>query len=151
MSYREQRPSCILVRALIVIAIFVPIAIVYAGVNIYSHIDDAYAQWGAADMVIDYMVDHNGDWPKCWSSLQTYFDKNNGRVGGWTFVDFQSHIYIDFGADPTQLSRLSRDSDFVPFDVIHATSIWGSRFDGDPNETLYHYFRNSSHDTAAKL
>lgn len=27
-------------------------------------LDDAYAQWGAAEMVIDYMADHDGEWPK---------------------------------------------------------------------------------------
>jgi hypothetical protein len=41
------------VHALVAIAVLLPIAIIYAGVNIYNHIDDAYAQWRAADMVID--------------------------------------------------------------------------------------------------
>src|SRR5689334_21253927 len=151
MKDPEQPSSRHLVHVLVLIAIFVPIALVYAAINIYNHIDDAYAQWGAADMVIDYMMDHHGVWPKNWTSVQTYFDKNNGRVGGWSFANFRSHVYIDFDADPNQLSRLSRVSDSVPFDVIHATSIWGSQFDDGPNETLYHYFRNGRRDAAAKL
>jgi hypothetical protein len=47
--------KCVAIRVAIAIAVLTPIALVYAGVNIYNGIDDAYAQWGAVDMVIDYM------------------------------------------------------------------------------------------------
>lgn len=131
----------LLIRVTIAIAILIPIALVYAGVNLYNGIDDAYAQWGAADMVINYLRAHDGKWPTDWDSLSPYFDKNNGRVGGWTYDRFQSHVFIDFSADAEHLRKLSEKSDSVPFDVIHATSIWGSQFDGGPNEMLYLYFR----------
>lgn len=46
-------------------------------------IDDAYAEWGAADMLIDYMESHDGRWPSNWEALRTNFEETSGRVGGW--------------------------------------------------------------------
>ena len=120
----------------------VPAAIIFAGVNIFNHIDDAYAQWGAADMVMDYMDDHNGQWPSDWESLEPYFAKNNGRVSGWSYSKFQSHVFIDFTANADSLRKLSNNSDTIPFDAIHAYSVWGSQMDDGPNGMLYRYFRD---------
>ncbi len=141
MEESEQRRGRILALVLIALPIVVTV-LIYAGVKTYDHIDDAYAQWGAADMVIEYMADHNGDWPKNWTSLQTYFEKNNGRVGGWSFAEFQAHVYIDFDVDSNLLRQLSCESDSVPFNVIYAISFWASQFGGGPNEILYRYFRD---------
>jgi hypothetical protein len=112
------------------------------GISIYNHVDDAYAQWGAADLVIDYMRDHNGRWPKNWDALKPYFERNNGRVSGWSYSTFQDNVRIDFAADASKLRQLSIESASVPFDVIHATSIWGTQFGRGPNEMLYQYFRD---------
>ena len=94
-------------------------------------------------MVVDYMRDHDGKWPPDWDSLKPYFAQNNGRVGGWSYERFQSHVFIDFTADAKHLRRLSKESDTVAFDVIHTTSLWGAQFDGGPNEMLYSYFREN--------
>ena len=129
-------------RMVIAAVIVLPLAVVWVVSNLFQHVDDAYAQWGAADMVMHYMDDHGGEWPRDWESLAPYFERNNGRVSGWTFEVFQSRVFIDFGADPRHLRRLSQASSDVPFDVIHATSIWASQFDGGPNEMLYQWFRD---------
>ena len=131
-----------LVRSLIVAALVVPAAIVFAGINVYNHIDDAYAQWGAADMVIDYMNDHDGKWPPDWDSLAPYFARSNGRVGGWSYAKFQSHVFIDFTADAELLRKRASGSPAIPFDVIHARSMWGSQFDDGPNGMLFRHFRD---------
>ena len=131
-----------LVRSLIVAALVVPAAVVFAGVNIYNHIDDAYAQWGAADMVIDYMNDHDAKWPPDWDSLAPYFAQSNGRVSGWSYSKFQSHVFIDFTSDAETLRKRACDSPTISFDVIHARSVWGSQFHDGPNGMLYRYFRD---------
>ena len=106
---------------------------------------------GHVDIVIDYMRDNNGKWPPNWESLRGYFEKGGGRVGGWSFAQFQSHVYINFDADGEHLHKLSLESDSVPFDVIHATSIWGSQMGDGPNAMLYRYFRQSGqHGSAAE-
>ena len=133
----------VLIRVAVAITILIPVALLYAGISVYNGIDDAYAQWGAADMVIDYMREHDGKWPPDWESLRPYFDRNNGRVAGWSYDRFQSHVFIDFTANAEHLRKLSEQSDTIPFDVIHATSIWGARFAGGPNEMLHLYFKEN--------
>ncbi len=137
----------LVMRTLIAVAILLLIALVYVAVNVYNHTDDAYAQWGAANMVIDYMRDHDGDWPPDWDSLARYFAMNNGRVSGWSYADFQSNVFIDFSADADSLRKLAIESDAIQFDVIHATSVWGQQFEDGPNGMLYRYLRNGAGST----
>ena len=120
-------------------------------VNIHYGLDDAYAQCGAADMVVDYMRDHDGKWPPDWDSLKPYFDCNNGRVGGWSFERFQSHVYMDFSADAERLRQLSQESETASFDVIHATSVWGAQMDDGPIAILHWHFRENERPPVANL
>jgi hypothetical protein len=110
--------------------------------SINSGIDDAYALWGAAEMVIDYMKTHEGSWPRDWNDLRPQFNANNGRVGGWTFSRFEDRIAIDFNADPNQLCQESVESPRATFRVIWATHDSGVRIGDDPNQKLCDYFRN---------
>jgi hypothetical protein len=51
-------------RFLIFSAIALPLSLaLFLFINLTWGIDDAYAKWGAADMVIDYMRAHEGRWP----------------------------------------------------------------------------------------
>jgi hypothetical protein len=122
-------------------AIVIPLALVaLIVVNVIWGIDDAYAKWGAADMVIDYMRTHEGRWPPNWEALRHEFDEGGGRVGDWSFEHYQSRLNIDFDADPAALRRQSLEADCPTFNVISArwTMLdWG----GGPNEILYRYFR----------
>jgi len=105
-------------------------------------LDDAYAQWGAADMVIDYLRDHHGDWPRDWAALEPYFARNGGRVSGWSYAKFQRRIHIDFAADPICLraQSLTTGSDNAPFDVIGARWPWAPQMGDGPNAMLRTYF-----------
>lgn len=142
-NYAIQQMKRALLRISIAVVILILFTLLHAGFTIYDGIDDAYAQWGAADMVIDYMREHDGRWPPDWEALSPYFDKSNGRTGGWTFAQFQSRIFIDFSADAERLRRLSRESDSAPFNVIHATSFWDTRFGDGPNAMLHSYFKSN--------
>ena len=126
---------------LLVALILLPIGLVWFGINLYLGMDDAYAQWGAADMVIDYMETHDGQWPPNWKAIEPAFNAGGGRVGGWSFAEYKSRVYIDFHADPASLRSLALRSDSVPFDVIHARWTWGVKFGRGPNAALYEYFR----------
>ena len=128
-------------RFLISFAIVIPVALILIVADIVWGIDDAYAKWGAADMAIHYMEEHEGRWPPDWESLRPLFEVGEGGVGGWSFEHYKSRIDIDFKADPVELRRLSLQADSVPFDVIHAK--WTGVTIGDgPNSELYEYFRN---------
>jgi hypothetical protein len=118
------------------------------GYEVAYGVDDAYAQWGAGDMVIGYMNDHDGEWPRSWDSLSPYFADSNGRVGGWSYQKYQQRIWIDFNADPLELEQQALKSDQATFNVIDATysnAVWG---DG-PDQQIHHYFRNRSTQSSA--
>jgi hypothetical protein len=110
------------------------------GYEVAYGVDDAYAQWGAADMVIDYMNDHDGEWPRSWDSLSPYFADSNGRVGGWSYKKYQERVWIDFDADPLELEKQALESDRASFNVIDARftnfALWG---DG-PDQQVHSYF-----------
>ena len=106
-----------------------------------SGIDDGYALWGAGEMVIDYLKKHDGKWPRSWDDLRPQFSVNNGRVGGWSFSQFQDRIRIDFNADPDDLRRKCAESSHATFQVIWAKRDSGVRVGDDPNQTLCDYFR----------
>lgn len=105
-------------------------------------IDDAYAECGAAEMIIGYMERHHGKWPPNWDALRSDFDGGGGRVGGWSFDKYRSRIQIDFDADPTELRRRSLCSEEPTFVVIRATYATGVHFGDGPNRMLYDYFRS---------
>ncbi|MBX9656098.1 hypothetical protein K2Y11_20985 [bacterium] len=107
-------------------------------------INDAYAQWGAADLVIQYMEEHGGKWPSNWDVLRQSYETKGGRVSGWSFGDFKSRMFIDFSVNSNDLEKQSVKSNKVPFDVIHARSPLSSMMGEGPNAQLYHYFRHKA-------
>jgi hypothetical protein len=127
------------VAAIVAISLFAT----YAALVVYRGIDDAYALWGAGDMVIEYMESHGGAWPRKWDDLTREFDNGNGRVGGWTFAEYQSRIRIDFAADPEKLRQESLGQSAPTFKAIWPAWDLGDRLI-DPNEMLYQYFRRSA-------
>ncbi len=132
---------------LLVFVTLMVIALIGVGLSLFLSFDesDGYAQWAAADMVIEYMETHDGRWPPNWEALRSNFESGKGwlaHVGG-TFEQFQKRIYIDFNAKPEELRRQSLASDNVQFDVIHGG--WGSvQFGEGPNAALRMYFRRKA-------
>jgi hypothetical protein len=105
-------------------------------------IDNAYAQWGAGDMLVAYMRDHDDSWPRGWNDLEPYFARQH-RIAGWTFQEFQEHIEIDWAADPKALARSVPGPDGRPtFHVVRARAgadvTWSQ---GEPNTIIYEYLR----------
>lgn len=127
-------------RAFYVLLGIAGVAAIWLGVELCYGIDNAYAQWGAAGMVIRYMEAHDGNWPPNWEVLREDFEGGGGRVGGWSFAEFQRRVVIDFTVDADKLREQSVQSETVPFRVIHAR--WTSaQIGGGPNSILHDYFR----------
>ena len=131
-------------KALIAVLILLPLVLVALGLNLFFGIDDAYAQWGAVDMVIRYMEAHEGRWPPNWEALRADFESGGGRLGGSSFAHYQSRVVIDFGVKADDLRKQSVNSAKVPFNVIWARSIFGATFGDGPNATLHRYFREKA-------
>src|SRR5262249_25834966 len=108
-------------------------------------VDDAYALWGAGEMVENYMEDHDGRWPKGWDDLKPYFDAGSGRVGGWSFAENRRHVTIRWDVDPAELKAAAEANPAPTFRVIAARKWPASTWSGhEPNECLYRYFRERS-------
>jgi hypothetical protein len=108
-------------------------------------VDDAYAVWGAADMVVNYMEDHDGRWPKGWGDIKPYFDAGGGRVGGWSFEEYQRRVAIRWDVDPAVLEAASKASPGPTFQVISARQGAADAMGGrEPNEIIYRYFRGKT-------
>lgn len=135
----------VLLRCIAVVFVLSILITVFAvGVTVEG-IDDAYAQWGAADLVIIYMDDHDGAWPKSWDALEPYFDKYGCHVSGWSYETFQKHIWIDFTADSTQLKRKAMSANSPIFNVIGSTRFYSPHFGVDgPNGMIHRYFNPDS-------
>jgi hypothetical protein len=106
-------------------------------------VDDANALWGAGDMVVHYMEDHNGRWPRGWADLKPYFDSGGGRVGGWSFATYQQRVIIQWDVDPARLENEATANARPTFRVIYASGPFAGSIGGyEPNEILYRYLRH---------
>jgi hypothetical protein len=125
-----------------VLALLAGILIAWVVFHLFAFgIDNAYAQWGAADMVIGYMEKHDGRWPKSWEDLRPEFEAGGGRVGGWSFEKLCSRVWVDWNPDPKALETLAVRCDKPCFDVIHPADGIDVRFGGRPNAILHAYFK----------
>jgi hypothetical protein len=131
-------------KFLLALLLLLPVAVVLVVLDDPRPIDDAYAQWAAVDMVIAYMDAHGGKWPPNWEALRSNFEANTGRVGSWSFEEFQLRVLIDFGANADDLRRQAIASETVPFNVIHARSMFAAVMGHGPNADLHRYFRQKS-------
>jgi len=128
------------------------VVIVWFGIGLYRHragiiagLPGAYAQWGAAELVIHYMKTHEGKWPPDWEALRETYQSGNGQghIGG-TFRDIKTLVVIDFNVDPEELRRESIASDRVAFRVIDIRSGPRVTIGGGPNAMLRRYFRKEA-------
>jgi hypothetical protein len=128
------------------VAVLVGVWAAWRVVHFYAFgIDNAYAQWGAADMVIDFMEKHHGRWPRSWEDLRGAFEAGGGRVGGWSFEKYRSRIWIDWDVEPRSLEAAAVQEKRPSFDVIHpADGINVHIGDMEANQLLYRYFRQKA-------
>jgi hypothetical protein len=125
----------------VVVVILLVAGIVWFALTMNDAAIDAYAQWGAVDVVINYMETHDGQWPPNWEALQKASESNDGLMRQFGLC--RNRVFFDFNADPRELRRQSLASDSVPFNVVHAHWYSGQMGDG-PNAMLWRYFRQKA-------
>lgn len=140
MDLPRFRPRTLMVAVAISGAMFRLAPILWNIVSL-GFIDDAYAQWGAGDMVVHFMEDHDGRWPRGWEELRPYFDAGGGGVGGWSFEKYQRRVRIDWRAGVEGLAAQSRSSPRATFREIWAASGLSSAMQ-DPNEIVHSYLQS---------
>lgn len=76
------------IRVLGATAILIVLVLTYFVGTTGMVVDDAYAQWGAETLVIEYMESHDGQWPRSWDDLRPLYSDTKARVGSWSFEKF---------------------------------------------------------------
>ena len=128
--------------AVAVVAVLLVLLPIVWGLLRLDWIDDGYALWGAGEMVVHYMEDHDGRWPNGWADLKPYFDSGGGRVGGWSFAKYRQRVIIRWDVDPARLEHEAKTNPRPTFRVISASGLFPGVFGGhEPNEILYRYLR----------
>jgi hypothetical protein len=111
-------------------------------------LQDAYAKWDAATLVIEFMDTHDGRWPRGWEDLRGTYSELQQRTGhrymhtALTFDEFRSRVGIDFQADPAKLAMMPENREDAPFRVIWAASGNTTTWSGaEPNQIVLEYLR----------
>jgi hypothetical protein len=110
-------------------------------------VENAYAVWNVAEMVVIHLERNDGRWPKDWEDLRPaarIFTKDeNVDLAHW-----QEHVVIDFSADPRKLAAAPFDpvKDERPFDVIRNRH-WPRAWYAEPNVRVWMHLRSGRPET----
>ena len=112
-----------------------------------------YAAWDTANLIVEHLDTHDGQWPKSWDDLIAAADTlpRDGRrlyfVDGEInhFEDLPKLVAVDWNADPETIAQVERE------DVSEAVRVV-TRADGgdirvmfaDPNGIIWGYLRERS-------
>jgi hypothetical protein len=111
--------------------------------DVEATVHDAYAGWGAAELVINYMETHEGAWPRRWEDLR---GPAHGDVGS-----IRKLVEIDFGVNPAALPQAEAVDDNAPFRVIWLRDgrrvYWKGQ---EPNRMIWEYLRAKREKTEKK-
>ena len=160
-EFAEQRGYRMLHRRKLLVALT---ATVLAGVPCYfvwllyyTHLilkPEAYAVWQTADLIIAYMEQHTGAWPRGWEDLRPsrvprkdgpHIAKRDGtfEVGLMPSVDInrlQQLVEVDWSANVEELKRADWRGGSPPFRVIWLRSGRRTAFQGcEPNQLIKGY------------
>ena len=116
--------------------------IVYRAVNAPGN---AYATWGIGDVIIEYMDENEGRWPKNWEELDSFLQTtSNQTTMGGSIADLRRRIVIDFEFEPTTMAREIGIHDDKPnFRPIRLRTGGGVHFKGlEPNQRIFDYLKN---------
>ncbi|QNN22392.1 hypothetical protein HED60_08930 [Planctomycetales bacterium ZRK34] len=139
-------------RRQIIIVTIVASAVLVAGSGVYLYrqisqlINNAYAKWHVAALVIDHMKVNNDAWPTGWDDLRDDFDRRVTQSGqSWSFDTLRERVVIDWTVDPEKLAHVEVIDDQQPFNVIRARHGIDSSWEGaEPNRMILDYLRQRS-------
>jgi hypothetical protein len=140
-GYRRFSVKKLVICLLLVAAIGAAIVGYVMYVQFGEMIQDCYAQWRMADMLIDYMERSGGAWPRNWEDLREPYETCSGRSGRhWSFDELQKRIGVRFDANLAQLAKASNSGDKPPFQVVYLRNGEQHYWSGhEPNSMILQY------------
>src|SRR5437660_243247 len=104
-----------IILGLVVAVLGVVAYVSYTFLHTLSHLREAYEAWDTGTLLIEYMKDHNDQWPKSWDELLTVMDSESGRqialrgaqAGDVPYArSLREKIWVDWGFDPAHADGL---------------------------------------------
>ena len=132
-----------------VVAVGVTMALGYFAYQIYHTVHyvvpECYAEWWAADMVIEYMQKNHNCWPSNWQDLEEPYETLTQRAGRpWTMAQIRERVSIDFAADPRTLRAAHLRGSDPPFKAIWLRSGGHYHWVGaEPNRMIWDYLNET--------
>ena len=110
--------------------------------NRTNTIRDGYHQYLAGAIVIDFMDNNDGAWPRDWDSIHPQFKKLSAMQSDDAFENFKQRVLIDFRVDLEELRRKSQLSESPTFNVISAKYTKGFYSLENANSMIHRYLKN---------
>ena len=138
-------------RVLIISVITAPFLVAAIGIWVFFQcqriVEEAYAVWQTADLIVVHLEKNCGTWPSGWDDLRSLVADNEGPYSserdGAEEVGFRPPsnidrlaelVDVDWGADVAELSRAPFPKSGHPFRVIWLRSGRGTHYEGcEPN------------------
>jgi hypothetical protein len=102
-------------------------------------VENAYAVWNVADMIVIHLETHSGRWPSGWDELQVaarvWSRHDDTDIGFW-----RDRVDVDFNADPKQLAAAPFDPqrEERPFNVVRSRRAPRAYYT-EPNVRIWSY------------
>lgn len=106
--------------------------------------DDAYAMWGAGDLLIEFMIANDGRWPDDWDELDTYLESTSDKsTMGGSVAELEKRILINFDFDPAQARKsIRRGESEAILRPVRTLSGFNTHFDTvEPNQRIHDYLK----------
>jgi hypothetical protein len=135
--------------------------LVWFGYQVLQVPKQAYAVWWTADLAIEHMEKHDGEWPRSWDELRTtselaYKGTISTNLYEGTVVaefrprdaiaDLQRLVEIDWKANPSELRKAEfLDDGKAPFRVIWLKNGKNRHYVGrEPNQMILGYLKRKA-------
>jgi len=108
MPLRKQQVMYLAIAG-VVLAVSIGLGVVYCGIRSSLTAERAlHTNLLVVAVVREYVVDHNGAWPRCWQDLEPSFSRRRAMFG-WPEdgEDVRRYVSVDFEADPDKLATQS--------------------------------------------
>ena len=119
----------------------IPLWLAYSAWSALEKVNDCYALWSAADLVVEHLDHGDGSWPRSWDDLRAAHEFSQ-RPGLFPFDGIRARVAIDWQADPLLLRAALDDGKNPPFRAIWLRGggrhHWGA---AEPNRIVREYLR----------
>ena len=140
-----KRKWKIMIYSILTFLILGILLFVYAVKSILGAVDDSYAQWDAAIVILNHMRKNNNSWPQNWDDLEQSYKKTKGLrlYKGWK--NMKERVEIDFSANPVELKNTVPKGEKQPFKVVWLLNGGRSHWSGaEPNTLIFEYLNKEN-------